>query len=356
MLEGGAAGGCCGTSGRRACPRSALRAGDWSRWRRRGSRRSSSGDFNAPSHQDWTPRTVGQRPQIRFPVRWPVQRLLAEHGVRRHVPRRASRTFWRPLGSTWPVGRPRSDTSWNPAADAPHDRIDQIWVAGPAPRRSQRDRRASAAGRTSTIEVHPWGSDHRAVVSTVDVDARHAAGHGVPRPAAGRAGAGSHGDLPRAGGAGEKVVIVPVGRRPRDRRASTQAGTPAADDVDGSVVRSRPRLASGGYDAVLVDGARRRALPDAVLAPRCRANAPSVHSASWSYDVGEPIAISWHGAPAQPVRLDRDLRAGRRSARSPITRPTCTRGAARRGCGHVRWRYREAVAAADRGDTPRICW
>jgi len=76
-----------------------------------------------------------------------------------------------------------------------------------------------------------------------------------------------------------------------------QAGTPAADDVDGSVVFDTATWAAGGYDAVLVDAS------DAELSRnlfwlRLPGERPVLHSASWSYDVGEPIRISWEGAPA----------------------------------------------------------
>src|SRR5581483_6969824 len=39
-----------------------------------------AGDFNAPSWRDWTPEMVGARPQIRYPVRWPVSLAVERAG------------------------------------------------------------------------------------------------------------------------------------------------------------------------------------------------------------------------------------------------------------------------------------
>ena len=38
------------------------------------------GDFNSPSHLDWTEATMKVRPAIKFPVEWPASKLLADSG------------------------------------------------------------------------------------------------------------------------------------------------------------------------------------------------------------------------------------------------------------------------------------
>ena len=74
------------------------------------------GDINALSHEDYTRATVGLRPQVRFPIRWPVSRLMARRGFvdsfRRRSPTR-SRT------RAHVAARPRSDDSLNPPPTRP---------------------------------------------------------------------------------------------------------------------------------------------------------------------------------------------------------------------------------------------
>ena len=252
------------------------------------------GDFNAPTHYDWTPRMVGQRPQIRYAVRWPVSVYLAEHGFadtfhEAHPNVRAT------PGLTWPSGRPRSDTSWNPPPDAPQDRIDQIWVAGPAAT-TDSEVVGERGGPGVTIDVNPWGSDHRAVVSTVEAVLGMPPIMVSPDPLLVEQGQDLTVTYHAPGNAGEKVVIVPMGGDAATDGID-QAGTPAADDVDGNVVFDTATWTAGGYDAVLVDASDTE-LSRNLFWLRLPGERPVLNSASWSYDVGEPIRISWEGAPA----------------------------------------------------------
>ena len=41
-----------------------------------------TGDFNSPSHLDWTPAVAAVRPQVKYPLRWPVSAALAGAGFR----------------------------------------------------------------------------------------------------------------------------------------------------------------------------------------------------------------------------------------------------------------------------------
>ena len=225
------------------------------------------GDFNAPTHYDWTPRMVGQRPQIRYAVRWPVSVYLAQHGFadtfhEAHPNVRAT------PGLTWPSGRPPSDSSWNPPPDAPQDRIDQVWVAGPATT-ADSEVVGERGGPGVTIGVNPWGSDHRAVVSTVEAVLGTPPVMVSPDPLLVEQGQDLTVTYHAPGNAGEKVVIVPMGGDPATDGID-QAGTPAADDVDGSVVFDTATWTAGGYDAVLVDASDHGTLPEPVLAPPAR--------------------------------------------------------------------------------------
>ena len=125
------------------------------------------GDFNAPSLHDWTPETVGLRPQITYPVHWPVSAFVESSGFV---------DSWREAhpdpvtdpGLTWPSERPDTDEGWNPGPNAPQDRIDYVYASGPA-QTLQSELMGEAGGLGVTLSVDPWGTDHRAVVSTFSV-------------------------------------------------------------------------------------------------------------------------------------------------------------------------------------------
>ena len=106
-----------------------------------------TGDFNAPSHLDWTEATVGLR-----------DRTSSTRSPGRSAPRSKSAGFrdaYRELhpdpvadpGLTWWAGRPLIDGYPDPSE--PQDRIDIIYAAGPSTtdRRPDRRRGGRAAGR-----------------------------------------------------------------------------------------------------------------------------------------------------------------------------------------------------------------
>ena len=125
-----------------------------------------TGDFNAPSHQDWTEAAVGTRPFLRYAVDWPVSRAVVDAGFK---------DSWREVhvdpvaepGLTWWAGRPPL-ASYAPGDNDPQDRIDFVWYSGPAIARESAI--VGEQGRADvSISVTPWPSDHRAVVSTFSV-------------------------------------------------------------------------------------------------------------------------------------------------------------------------------------------
>ena len=251
------------------------------------------GDFNSPSHEDWTRAAVGLRPQVRFPVVWPVTKLMSRKGFT---------DSWRDVhadpvadeGLTWPAARPRSDTSWNPRRDAPEDRIDQIWSAGPATAVSS-ELVGERGGPEVGISVEPWGSDHRAVISSFDVTPGTPPIMVSPSPLLVEIGRPLDVTYHAPGGAGERVRIVPAGGDPVTDVIDSQ-GTPPGALTDGVATFATGALAAGAYDVVLIDGA------DAELARSPfwvrEVDAPPVLDSASRYDVGEPIEISFTQAPA----------------------------------------------------------
>ena len=251
------------------------------------------GDLNSPSHEDWTRAAVGLRPQMRFPMAWPVTELMSRRGFI---------DSWRAVhpdpvtdeGLTWPAGRPRSDTSWNPRRDAPEDRIDQIWAAGPAT--ATASELVGERGQPEVdISVAPWGSDHRAVVSRFDVTPGTPPVMVSPAPLLVEVGHELDVTYHAPGGPGERVRIVPEGGDPVADMIDSQ-GTPPGALTDGVATFPTAALAPGAYDVVLIDGI------DAELARSPfwvrEADAPPVLGSRWSFDVGEPIEISFTQAPA----------------------------------------------------------
>lgn len=117
-----------------------------------------TGDFNEPSHLDWTDAAVaaGHQP---VKVEWPTTKRLTDAGF----------TDAYRAANPDPVARPaytwtaRGDES---ATDDHHDRIDFVFAKG-------NDLTVTTAaivgedGPRSDIKVMPWPSDHRAVVAEV---------------------------------------------------------------------------------------------------------------------------------------------------------------------------------------------
>jgi endonuclease/exonuclease/phosphatase family metal-dependent hydrolase len=56
-----------------------------------------TGDFNSPSHLDWTPAVAAVQPQVKYPLNWPVSAALARAGFRAPTARRIP-TRWRGRG------------------------------------------------------------------------------------------------------------------------------------------------------------------------------------------------------------------------------------------------------------------
>jgi exonuclease III len=115
-----------------------------------------TGDFNEPSHSDWTHATVaaGQQP---LTVEWPSSKSLEGVG------------FVDAMRKVHPDPVKKPAFTWTPTTDAQdpddhHDRIDFVFVRG----KNVRVVDAAVVGEKSPeadIIVTPWPSDHRAIVA-----------------------------------------------------------------------------------------------------------------------------------------------------------------------------------------------
>ncbi|RAP77172.1 endonuclease/exonuclease/phosphatase family protein [Paenibacillus montanisoli] len=115
-----------------------------------------TGDFNVPSHLDWTQQTKNEH--FGMAVKWPVSKKLQQLHFR---------DSYREIHPD-PVTHPAY--TWTPGEngqlypDEVHDRIDFVYAAGPSV--TTNSEIVGENGQYSDIVVTPWPSDHRSVVST----------------------------------------------------------------------------------------------------------------------------------------------------------------------------------------------
>jgi hypothetical protein len=250
-----------------------------------------TGDFNSPSLHDWTPETVGLRPQITYPVHWPVSAFVESSGFV---------DSWREAhpdpvadpGLTWPAERPDIDGGWNPGPHAPQDRIDYVYAAGPA-QTVQSELVGEPAGPGVTLSVDPWGTDHRAMVSTFSVTP------GVPRSfvAVGDRliGAGEDQQLTfhGSGGAGEAVAVIQVGGDP----TAPLFGASTGGAPDGTIPVPTEGWDVGTYVALLLDGDQIRSRSRFwVSLPGAK---PQVLLSKRVFATGESIRVWWANSPGE---------------------------------------------------------
>jgi endonuclease/exonuclease/phosphatase family metal-dependent hydrolase len=119
-----------------------------------------TGDFNEPSHQDWTERAA-QAGRCPLPVPYPATLAVVDAGLRDAFRTAHPDEVMQP-GWTWtPTTRPADPKDR-------HDRIDFIFFAG----HGVSVRRCELVGESrefADIVVTPYPSDHRAVVATVAI-------------------------------------------------------------------------------------------------------------------------------------------------------------------------------------------
>jgi len=248
-----------------------------------------TGDFNAPSHLDWTEATVGARAHMRYAMDWPVSRAVEAAGFR---------DAWRAVhpdpaldpGLTWYAGRP-AIAAWNPEPADPLDRIDFVWFAGAADPVHAR-LVGEPGGPGVDLAVTPWPSDHRAVL--VEFQLRPAT---MPRLVAAERrvvelGAavqvlrhdptGGEGSLVLArgepGGGVRMVQTLPLQSGQRD------------------LVLDSAQLGPGWYQLVLTD-AQRRSVARNDFWVRDPAAPVTVQVAGQDFQGGQPIPVSWHNGP-----------------------------------------------------------
>jgi endonuclease/exonuclease/phosphatase family metal-dependent hydrolase len=119
-----------------------------------------TGDFNEPSHQDWTKRAAdaGRCPlSVEYPSTLAVTRAGMRDAFRSVLPDEVDKPGW-----TW------TPTTKSDDPKDRHDRIDFVFVGGPNVT-VKRCEIVGEDGKFADVVVQPYPSDHRAVVATVEI-------------------------------------------------------------------------------------------------------------------------------------------------------------------------------------------
>lgn len=240
-----------------------------------------TGDFNVPSHRDWTRVAVEAR-RLPYPVRWPVSVAMEAAGFRDSY-RDAHHDPLADPGFTWTPGYPSPFLyRWEV-----HDRIDFVWASGPSVTLD-----SAVVGESvenADIVISPYPTDHRGVVSTFEV---------TPAPApvlVSADGERSRLGLPLdvrfhgPGTPGLHVALVPSGS------PSPVADRPAGG-ADGVITFETDGLDPGTYDVLLLDPVGAELARDAVVLVELGQPAELL-VADDTLEGSQPLEVSWRWAP-----------------------------------------------------------
>jgi hypothetical protein len=248
------------------------------------------GDFNAPSHRDWTTAAAGLRSHVTGRFRWPMS--IAAEGIGLVDSYRA--VYPDPVqnpGLTWPAARPFV-AGYNPGMNgAAADRIDLLYAGGAAT-----PVEALIVGEDGSeftdVAVSPWPTDHRAVVVRFDVDP-------APPPTLVtidqrlvEIGQKRSVRYFSDSAAAASLSVVPSGGSTDDATVEQRL----ADPSSGSWPLPTEVLAPGAFDVVLLDsgGAELQRVGFWLVEP---GTTPTLTTDKKAYAPGEPIDVSWQSAP-----------------------------------------------------------
>ena len=246
-----------------------------------------TGDFNTPSHLDYTEAAIGLRPAMTAAVAWPVTLRMEAAGFTDTFRAVHPDMVARP-GLTYSPGFPPPVTREGESLD----RIDYVFAANATVRG------AEVWGEPGNPDVDKgipnWPSDHRAVVVDLTVTPADAPAMLAIEPRLVPEGTTfvARGYLPGDAIWGVRIV-------PRDGDPETQTVT-SVEGLEPTYNRafrfSTLGLTPGPWDAVLIDEAgteqarTRFSIVGGDGKPRLELATPTIKS-------GEPIKVSWTGAP-----------------------------------------------------------
>jgi hypothetical protein len=224
---------------------------------------------------------------MRYAFTWPVSRAVVDAGFR---------DTWRAAhpdpvatpGLTWWAPRPSAEDVYTDAD--PADRIDFLYAAGPV-RVLDSTLIGEAGARDVSLSVTPWPSDHRAVLSTMEVTPAwlpDLVAVNDQRLVAADETLTVHFRRRYAGGQ-TLVVKNPAG-------TVVARSTLPAQGLAGSVSLSPAGFEPGAYEIALEDagGEIVARIPVHVKAP---GTTPALSLDRRTYRSGEPITVRWANAP-----------------------------------------------------------
>ncbi|MCI0416001.1 endonuclease/exonuclease/phosphatase family protein [bacterium] len=238
-----------------------------------------AGDFNTPSHQDWTKEAF----------EWPVTKSIADAGLRDSYREVHPDAAQKP-GLTWTPGYPHP---WVKSSEL-HHRIDMIWSGG---KTSAVESKIIGEVKNPAVDiaVDPYPSDHRAVVSTFRV---------VPAPAPALISV----DRPsfvqgsdflvrfQTPDFGDWSVVVVPHRGAPEKDVVVAATGPDVISTRPSIKFGSAGISPGKYDAVLLD-AHTKELARTMFHILAKDAVPELRIEKSAYKPGEEIKVSWRNAP-----------------------------------------------------------
>ncbi len=246
------------------------------------------GDFNAPSHRDWTPEAIGLRPHMTASVPWPTSVATESVGLvdvyRRHHPDAVAKP-----GLTWPAARPFV-SGYNPHLNgAPSDRIDLMFVSSDVESSSIRIM-GEGGSEHCDLTMDPWPTDHRALVAELSLTPV------APSPVVSVSSRVVESDA-----VVDIRYVAPAGRAhlvsvSADDGGGRVAELPVPDASAGAVTLEVSRLGVGRHDVMLEDGDGRDLACTTLWVTEPGAQ-PLLRTDAASYRMGEPITVQWRGAP-----------------------------------------------------------
>lgn len=244
-----------------------------------------NGDFNSVSHLDWTVAMQGVRPEMKYLVDWPVSKLVEGAGfvdtfrAAHSDPVAVPGLTWTP-GRPWPV-MPEGETV---------DRIDFIWAANATVLDSVL--LGEPGNPAVALSVTPFPSDHRGVLSTIEVVpvAAPALVTVEPRPVVAGGSFLIRAHVPDRGN--WTAVVVKAGG---DWTEGAITGIADVSLADRPTVRlSTIGIEAGSYDVVLIQGEAEVARHRFSIIP---ADGRAVVEVTEPVVPGGDIAVRFAGAP-----------------------------------------------------------
>ena len=246
-----------------------------------------TGDFNTASHLDWTAATHASRDDVPFAFDWPVTRTLADAGFRDSY-REAHPDPLQSPGYTWTPGAPHPHSDHERA----RDRIDYVFTTGKTETLASQIV-GEAGNPVVDIEISPWPSDHRGVVSTFRLEPAAAPPMISVTPRRLVENGAVQVRTWDPSGATWTAMIAPRGGSLKDALSGVHE---MPHDYQRSIPMSTLGLAPGDYDAILVDESGEIIARDGFTIVADNAQ-PELMAVNATVAPGKPIQVRWRNAP-----------------------------------------------------------